>query len=99
MFLEKYLNELKFNILIENYEEYLNSLDENNFMLIYAIFKRNNFYFIDDIILNYLEIFEMNPIDVVKGIEQLKNKLGENFIYKIGNNMRYLEEILNIDNQ
>ena len=39
----------------------------------------------------------MNPIDVVKGIEKLKNKLGDNFVYKIGNDMRYLGEILNID--
>lgn len=94
MFLEKYLSEFKFNLLVKNYEEeYLTQLDEQNFLLVYMIFKRNNFYFIDDVILNYLEIFEMNPIDVVKGIEKLKSKFGENFVYKIGNDMRYLNEL------
>ena len=100
MFLEKYLSEFKFNLLIENYEEeYLKGLDENNFIFVHALFKRNNFYFIDDIILNYLEIFEMNPIDVVKGIEKLRSQLGEDFVYKIGNDMKYLEEIINIDDK
>jgi len=95
MFLEKYLSEFKFNLLVKNYEEeYLTQLDEQNFLLVYMIFKRNNFYFIDDVILNYLEIFEMNPIDVVKGIEKLKRKFGENFVYKIGSDMKYLNELL-----
>lgn len=95
MFLEKYLNEFKFNILINNYEEeYLNKLDEQNFLLVYMIFKRNNFYFIDDIMLNYLEIFEKNPIDVIQKLELLKKELGDNFVYKIGNDMKYLNKVL-----
>jgi len=94
MFLEKYLSEFKYNLLLDNYEEeYLTGLDEQNFLLVYMIFKRNNFYFIDDIILNYLEIFEKNPIDVIKGIEILKKDLGNDFVYKIGNDMRYLESL------
>jgi len=95
VFLEKYLNEVYYNIIINNYdEEYLNNIDEKNFLLVYMIFDKYKFYFTDDIILNYLEIFEMNPDDVINGIEKLKQKLGDNFVYIIGNDMRYLNELL-----
>ena len=36
----------------------------------------------------------MNPVDVIKGLEILKKELGENFVYKIGNDMKYLNKIL-----
>jgi len=95
VFLEKYLNDVYYNIIINNYdEEYLNNIDEKNFLLVYMIFDKYKFYFTDDIILNYLEIFEMNPDDVINGIEKLKQKLGDNFVYIIGNDMRYLNELL-----
>lgn len=95
MFLSKYLDEFYYNLLLDNYEmNYLNSLDENNFLLIYNLFKEFNFYFINDIILNYLEIFEMDYNIVLKKIKKLKDSLGNNFIYIIGSNMNYLENFL-----
>ncbi|MDD5979632.1 MAG: hypothetical protein PUC23_00785 [bacterium] len=58
MFLEKYLNEFYFDMVLYNYEEsYLNSIDEENFIKIYEVFKKYSFYYINDIILKYLEIF------------------------------------------
>ena len=94
MFLEKYVNNLYLDIIYSNYDEdYINGLDENNFREVYKIFKKYNFYFIDDIILNYLEIFEMDADDVNDKIMVLKNKLGDNFVYIIGNDMSYLDEI------
>ena len=95
MFLSKYLDEFYYNLLLDNYEmNYLNSLDEDNFLLIYNLFKEFNFYFINDIILNYLEIFEMDYNIVLKKIKKLKDSLGNNFIYIIGSNMNYLENFL-----
>ena len=95
MFLKKYLSESKFNLLLNIYEEfYLNDLDENNFIEIYNLFKKYNFYFVDDIILNYLEIFSMEPIEVEEKILELKDKLDDKFNYIIGIDMRYLETIL-----
>ena len=95
MFLKKYLSESKFNLLLDIYEEfYLNDLDEKSFIEIYNLFKKYNFYFVDDIILNYLEIFSMEPMEVEEKILELKDKLGDKFNYIIGIDMRYLESIL-----
>ena len=96
MFLEKYVNKFYLDLIYYNYDEgYLNSLDESNFVSIYNLLKENKFYFIDDIILKYLEIFQIPYDEVYDGLNNLRNKLGENFVYIIGNDMSYLEEILN----
>ena len=95
MFLQKYVSEFYYNQILDNYKtEYLKSLDEQNFLKIYKLFVEYKFYFIEDIILKYLEIFEMEYNEVNKKLELLKNKLGNNFVYIIGNNMNYLDEIL-----
>lgn len=100
MFLNKYVNDVYLDMIYSNYNnDYLNSLDENNFIEIYNLFKKYNFYFINDIILNYLEIFEMSYDDVDNGINILMDKLGENFVYIIGNNMTYLDEIISINDE
>lgn len=94
MFLDKYLNETKLKLLYNVYEEqYIKELEEENFKNIYALFKKYNFYFMDDIILNYLEIFEKDPNYVEIKILELNKQLGEKYIYIIGNDMRYLENI------
>ena len=94
MFLNKYVDDFYYNLIIENYDfDYLNSLDEVNFVNIYNIFKNFDFYFIDDIILNYLDIFEMEKDYVLNSLLRLKEKLGKNFVYKIGHNMSLLNEI------
>ena len=60
MFLNKYINKFYLNLIYDNYEEdFINSLDEENFIKISNLFKNNNFYFINDIYLNYLEIFNL----------------------------------------
>lgn len=95
MFLSKYLNEIYLNMLYEKYEEwYINSIDEENFTKVYNLFKEYNFYFIKDIIIYYLELFEYNPEDIRRNILKLKDKLGDNFVFEIGNNLTYLEELL-----
>ena len=58
------------------------------------ILKKYNFYFINDIILNYIEIFELDTKLLEEKLNILKEELGDNYIYIIGNNMRYLEVLL-----
>ena len=95
MFLNKYVSHLYLDIIYNNYdEEYLKIIDEENFKKIYELFKKYNFYFIEDIILKYLEIFEMDYDEVNNKILELKQKLGPEFVYIIGNNMTYLSEII-----
>lgn len=95
MFLEKYLDEFYYNMVLDNYEyEYLKTLDEDNFKEIYNLLKKYNFYFINDIILNYIEIFELDTNLLEEKLNILKEELGDNYIYIIGNNMRYLEALL-----
>lgn len=98
MFLEKYVNNIYLDLIYSNYdEEYINNLNEYNFIQIYNLFKENNFYFMEDIILNYLEIFTMDYDEVYNGLIKLKQQLGDSYTYIIGNNMTYLEEIINKD--
>lgn len=95
MFLQKYVSEFYYNQILDNYKiEYLELLDEQTFLKVYKLFIEYKFYFMEDIILKYLEIFEMDYNIVKKKIELLKNKLGNNFVYIIGNNMNYLDEII-----
>lgn len=95
MFYKKYLSNMKYYMLLDTYRlEYLKEITEDKFKEIYDIFKKYNFYYIDDIILHYLEIFTMDSKVVEKGILKLNRELGNNFVYLIGNNMSYLEKIL-----
>ncbi len=97
MFLEKYLNSTYIDLIYDNYEEdYLNSLDENNFNKIYSLLKKYDFYFIQDIILNYLELFELDEKYVETAIKEVKNSLGDNFVKQIGQNMRLIDKIIKL---
>lgn len=98
MFLSKYVSDCYYEMILNNYNyEFLERLDESNFLKIYNIFHKYGFYFIDDIILNYLDIFTMNALKVEYGIYKLRLTLGNNYIYIIGNDMRYLNKILDIE--
>ena len=95
MFLEKYLNPLRIEILYDNYEEfYLNSIDEENFKKVYKLLNEKEFYFIEDIIVNYLELFEIEEKYVKKAIDEISSILGENYVSKIGKNMLILDRII-----
>lgn len=95
MFLYKYLDNFYSNLVYDNYDSsYLETLDERNFVDVYNVFNKYNFYFINDIILNYIELFELDSKQVENGILKLREKLGNDFVYIIGNDMTYLDEII-----
>ena len=96
MFLKKYISEFYYNQVLKNYNlKFLENLDELKFLKIFVLFKKFNCYFIEDVILKYLEIFTLDYDEVYASLNSLKDKLGDNFMYKIGMNMTYLNEIIN----
>ena len=48
----------------------------------------------EDIILRYIELFELEPKYVENSINMLINKLGNNYVRIIGNDMRYFDNII-----
>lgn len=97
MFLDKYLNSTYLDLVYDNYDgDYINLLDEDNFNKVYTLLKNNNFYFIDDIILNYLELFEIEEKYIQLAINDIKSILGNDFIKKIGKNMTLIDKLIEI---
>lgn len=94
MFLNKYVNDEYYEFILDEYDEgYLSTLDEEQFKIIYDLFKEYGFTYIEDIILKYLEIFEMEYGEVKEKLEDLKTELGDNFIYIISNQLSLLDRI------
>ena len=76
MFFEKYLNSIYLDLLYDNYEQdYLNLFDENNFKEVYQLLKENKFYFIEDIIIKYLDLFEIEAKYVQLALIDVKSLL------------------------
>lgn len=97
MIFDKYLNQTYLNILYTNYDEnYLLSIDEDNFKDVYMLLKEEGFYFIDDIILNYLELFQIDVEFVRKVLTEIKEIIGEDYIKKIGTNMTLVDKIITL---
>ena len=97
MFLNKYLNSTYLDLVYSNYEAYyMNLLDEDNFNKVYMLLKNNNFYFIDDIILNYLELFEIEEKYVQLAVSDIKSALGYDFVEQIGKDMTLIDKIIEL---
>ena len=96
MFLNKYVNDVYYEMILDEYDDgYLSTLDEEQFKKIYDLFREYGFTYIEDIILRYLEIFEMEYEEVKEKLEDLKMELGDDFVYIVGNNLSLLDKILN----
>lgn len=95
MFFHEILDDTKYELLFETYDKkYLLNFNQTNFLEIYKLLRKYNFYFIDDIILYYLEIFELDKEIVEKKIKELEKLYGKDFVYVIGEDLTKLEHIL-----
>ena len=95
MIFDKYLNDTYLDILYSNYNlEYLKSIDISNFIEIYNLLKSKGFYFIEDIIINYMDIFELDSYYLNKVLTYLESKMGKDYIKRIGHNMTILYKII-----
>lgn len=94
MFYNKYLDDYYLEELFNNYDiNYLKSINEEIFTKVYNIFKKYNFYYIEDIIENYLDLFTIDDKIIEEKILLLKKELGDNFVFIIGEDMSYLERL------
>lgn len=95
MFFKEILNDFYLDMLFEKYDEnYLLSFDREKFLEIYKLFRKYNFYFIDDIVLYYLEIFNLEKEIVERKIKELNKLYGNDYVYIIGNDITKLSYFL-----
>lgn len=96
MFLETVLSETNMELIYDKYDkEYLECIDPYNFASIYNIFIDNKFYFVEDLIVKYLEIFTLNRDIVNDAIDSLIEEYGNDFIYYIGKDLSILDNAIN----
>ena len=92
--LNEILSSNKLKLLYDKYNDYyIEGINYDNLISIYNLFKKYKFYYIDDILVNYLEIFEKDYDYVEEKILELRKDLGNDFVFIIGNDMRYLDLI------
>ena len=95
MFLNRYVNDVYYEMILDEYDlGYLSTLSEEQFRKIYDLFIEYGFSYMEDIILRYLEIFEMDYLEVKNALDRLRADLGDDFIYIIGNHLSLLDQIL-----
>lgn len=96
MFLENVLSDINFSLILDKYDnEYLESLDPYRFASIYNIFINNKFYFIEDLIVKYLEMFTLDENVILNAIDDLILKYDDDYIYYIGKDLSILDDAIN----
>jgi len=96
MNLEKYLDRKYLDLLYDNYEEfYLNLIDMENFDKIYNLLKENKFECLEDIIINYIELFDIDYDYVSLALKDIQQILGDNYQELIKKDLRLFESVLN----
>ena len=96
MFLETVLSETNMELIYDKYDkEYLECIDPYNFANIYNLFLENKFYFIEDLIVKFLEIFTLNKDIIEDDIFALESEYGSDYIYYIGKDLSILDEAIN----
>ena len=96
MFLETVLSENNMELIYDKYDkEYLECIDPYNFANIYNLFLENKFYFIEDLIVKYLEIFTLNKDIIEDAIFALESEYGSDYIYYIGKDLSILDDAIN----
>ena len=81
--------------MLENYDiDYVEGINRSNFLSIYKLFMNNNFYFVNDLVLNYLEIFKLDYDIILESVERFKDNY-ENYVYVIGNDVSLFIDMIN----
>lgn len=83
-------NDIK--ILKENFDEdMIKELDMENVKIIIDYLLRNKVYYAKDLLLNSLDLFLLDSNIFIEKFENLKIKLGSNYVDKLGEDMSLIE--------
>lgn len=86
------IDELDIKVLEENFDtEMINKIDELNVAKIHKYLLENNVYYAKDLFLSSLDLFLL-PSDIfIKKFEKLKQKIGEDYVDKLGEDSSLIE--------
>ena len=79
------LDSIDIKILKENFDDYIiNQLDSENIAKIYNYLIQEGVYYAKDIFISQADLFLLDYDLFVKKFEKLKNKVGKDYIDKLG---------------
>ena len=86
------LDEIDIKILKENFdEELITQIDTDNVSKIFKYLENNGIYYAKDLFLTSLDLF-LYPLDYfIRKFEILKEKLGDDFVNKLGEDSSLIE--------
>ena len=90
MFYDNFLTNDEKTLMKDNYISILECIDNDNALKIIEILKEFECDFINDLIINYLEIFLVNPKVFETRLMTLKEELGQAHMNVIKNNLNLL---------
>lgn len=73
----------------------IKNLNRENFYKIINFLESNNCDFIEDIVSDYLDLFNIEYVEFVKKYNNLNEKYSNNFLQKASEDMNLLEEFYN----
>lgn len=86
------LDDLDLEILRENFDdETISKIDINNVYKIFKYLEKNDIYYAKDLFISSLDLFLMPLEEFIFHFEKLKNKLGENYVFKLGEDSSLIE--------
>lgn len=86
------LDDLDLEILRENFDdETISKIDINNVYKIFKYLEENDIYYAKDLFISSLDLFLMPLEEFIFHFEKLKNKLGENYAFKLGEDSSLIE--------
>ena len=86
------LDEIDIRILKENFdEELITQIDTDNVSKIFKYLENNGIYYAKDLFLISLDLFLYSLDDFIRKFEVLKEKLGDDFVNKLGEDSSLIE--------
>lgn len=86
------LDDIDIKVLKENFSvDLINKIDKDNVIYIFSYLNKNGVYYAKDLFLTSLDLFLYPYKEFLKKFEYLKNKLGDNYVDKLGEDSSLIE--------